>query len=74
MRLFGRMTGVLDRERYAKRLCDFVLNLLTSLFPRFTAATLRVRKEHDSFVSLKSALDAIVRAARPHRSGTVCMG
>ena len=38
------LTGVVKAERYSERAADVYLALLSSLFPKFTATTMRRRK------------------------------
>lgn len=63
LRLFGMLCGVLGPPLatgpYNPRLCDMVLNVLHTLWPKFSSATLRARKERFCFVPLSSAMAAV---------------
>ena len=58
IRLFGEMVGVLRPRKFSKRVCDMVLNILKTLFPKFTSTVLRSRPENKGFVTLYDALQA----------------
>lgn len=45
LRLFGRLCGLVEPDRYNPYACDIILTFYQTVFPRFTASTLSTRKE-----------------------------
>jgi hypothetical protein len=44
LRLFGVMTGLIDRESYTPRIAAVVFHLVKLAFPKFTVNTFRMYK------------------------------
>ena len=61
------MVGILTPDRYSPRASAVFLNLLRTVFPDFTANTLRIRREGRCFRPLERAIAAtkVRRARRP---------